>query len=186
MVDLVRPHARFHASFLDALDEFTAAGEERHGVATLSRPADATFPGVAFTREGLQDPAQFGRFVAWRLADERPESPRPSGWVPCTFWWLADGDTYLGEISLRHSLDHPALLEAGGHVGYCVRPSARRRGHATDALRQVVALAGARGIPQVLVTCDSDNAGSRRVVEACGGVLEDVRAAKRRYWVAAS
>ena len=35
----------------------------------------------------------------------------------------------------------------------------------------------------MLVTCDVDNVGSRRVIEANGGVLEDVRGAKRRYWI---
>ena len=42
----------------------------------------------------------------------------------------------------------------------------------------------AEGIDPALVTCDDDNVGSARVIEANGGVLEDVRAGKRRYWVA--
>jgi predicted acetyltransferase len=33
------------------------------------------------------------------------------------------------------------------------------------------------------VTCDVDNVGSARVIEANGGVLEDVRGVKKRYWV---
>ena len=39
------------------------------------------------------------------------------------------------------------------------------------------------GIDPALVTCDDDNVGSVRVIEAAGGVLEDVRGVKRRYWV---
>lgn len=42
------------------------------------------------------------------------------------------------------------------------------------------------GIDPVLVTCDTGNAGSRRVIEAGGGVLEDERRGKLRYWVPAS
>ncbi|HYN65972.1 MAG TPA: hypothetical protein VES93_03725 [Ornithinibacter sp.] len=34
-----------------------------------------------------------------------------------------------------------------------------------------------------LVTCDVDNVGSAKVIEANGGVLEDVRGDKKRYWV---
>jgi predicted acetyltransferase len=94
---------------------------------------------------------------------------------------VADGEV-VGRISLRHVLT-PWLLEVGGHVGYAVRPSARRRGHATRALALVLPLAAARGIDPVLVTCDADNVGSRRVIEANGGVLEDRRGEKLRYWV---
>ncbi len=185
MVHLSRPHRRFQDSFLAATDEFVAAGEEQHG-GLLSMPADDHFAGVEFTRQNLADPSGFDRFVAHRLDDELPDTPRPTGWVPCTFLWMSDGpgsDQFLGSIALRHSIDHPFLAEAGGHIGYSVRPSARRRGHATDALRQVVALAGRRGIGRVLVTCDETNVASARTIEAGGGVFEDSRQEKRRYWI---
>jgi predicted acetyltransferase len=39
------------------------------------------------------------------------------------------------------------------------------------------------GIDPALVTCDVTNIGSRKVIEANGGVLEDERGGKRRYWV---
>jgi predicted acetyltransferase len=57
---------------------------------------------------------------------------------------------------------------------------------ATAALRAALPLASALGIHPVLVTCDDDNIGSARVIEANGGVLEDVRGEKRRYWIATS
>ena len=43
--------------------------------------------------------------------------------------------------------------------------------------------AAALGIDPALVTCDVDNVGSAAVIEANGGVLEDVRGTKKRYWV---
>jgi predicted acetyltransferase len=67
-----------------------------------------------------------------------------------------------------------------------VRPSRRRQGHARRALALGVRRAGELGIERVLVTCDDDNAGSRRTIERCGGVLEDVRGDKRRYWITTS
>ena len=94
----------------------------------------------------------------------------------------ADGPQVVGRISLRHELT-AWLLEVGGHIGYAVRPSARRRGHATRALALMLPVAADHGLDRVLVTCDVDNVGSRRVIEANGGVLEDVRGTKRRYWV---
>lgn len=182
MVELVPPHVRFHRSFLAAVDEFLALGEERHA-GILSLPPDKTFEGVRFTRASLEDAGEFERLVRYRLEDERPDHPRPAGWVPCTTRWMAAGAEYLGAINLRPSLNHPMLRDEGGHIGYAVRPSARRQGHARDALRQMVALAGAMGIPQVLVTCDLDNLASARTIEAGGGVYEGDSHGKRRYWI---
>lgn len=94
----------------------------------------------------------------------------------------------VGRVSIRHRLT-PLLLEIGGHVGYAVRPAFRRRGHATAMLDLSVRRLAELGVPEVLVTCDDDNRGSARVIERCGGVLEDVRPiaegvpAKRRYWI---
>lgn len=104
-----------------------------------------------------------------------------------TYWWIADGQTYLGAISLRHALND-LLLNAGGHIGYGVRPSARRRGVATWALGAVLPSARDLGLDRVLVTCADDNVPSARTIERNGGVLEDVRMTElgltRRYWIA--
>jgi predicted acetyltransferase len=93
-----------------------------------------------------------------------------------------EGSAYLGRISLRHRLTK-RLLEVGGHIGYDVRPSARRQGHATAMLRAVLPLARAMGIDPALLTCDIDNVGSRRVIEANGGVFENELYGKFRFWV---
>jgi len=70
-----------------------------------------------------------------------------------------------------------------------VLPQHRRRGCATEILRQSLIIARAEGVDRVLVTCDEDNAGSRIVIESCGGQLESVVNSpdggppKRRYWI---
>ena len=79
---------------------------------------------------------------------------------------------------------HPRVGPGGLEIGYWVRASEVRRGIATEALRLVLPECRALGIDPALLTCDTDNAGSARVIEANGGVLEDVRSGKRRYWVA--
>lgn len=186
MVLLATPDVRFHRSFLASADEFRAAGEWQHD-GIVNWPAEGDFPGVVFTREGLEDPAEFARFVANRVGDAEPGSLRPPGWTPATYWWMEPSDhrdEFVGAISLRHSIEHPMLASVGGHVGYGVRPSARRRGYASDALRQVIPLAGARGIPRLLVTCDLDNVASARTIEANGGTFEGELRGKRRYWIA--
>jgi predicted acetyltransferase len=184
MIRLERPHARFHRSYLEAHDEFN--GQQRDGDGDWVEAADAGgYPGITWTSVELADLEGFARFVRWRLDRADAASSRPTGHVPCTFFWIeddADPDTYLGSISVRHGLT-PFLLEVGGHIGYSVRPSARRRGVATQALRLVLPHAADLGIDPALLTCDVDNVASARVIEANGGVLEDVRGDKKRYWV---
>ncbi|MBM6402812.1 GNAT family N-acetyltransferase [Phycicoccus sp. CSK15P-2] len=187
MITLVRPDARLRDSYLAAHDEFVAIGEElRDGDGDWVEEADeGGFAGVAFTREELETPEGFERLAAHRRDQSLEDHPRPTGHVPCTFLWMVDDaapSTYLGSLAVRHRLT-PFLLEAGGHVGYSVRPSARRRHVATDALRLALPVCAGLGIDRALVTCDDDNVGSARVIEANGGVLEDVRGDKRRYWV---
>ena len=53
-------------------------------------------------------------------------------------------------------------------------------------LAAALPLARAQGIDPALVTCDESNAGSRRVIEANGGVLEDKRGSELRFWVPTS
>jgi predicted acetyltransferase len=105
--------------------------------------------------------------------------------VPCTTLWWVDGDDYLGRLAIRHRLTD-FLREVGGHIGYDVRPSRRREGHASAMLQQSLPWARELGIDRALVTCDLDNVGSIRVIENAGGELEDVRGNKRRYWVPTS
>lgn len=182
MTRLVRPHSRYQRSYLAASDEFAETGEQRDGDGLWAEEPEGDYAGFAFTRDSLEDPAEFERFVARRVASARPDAPRKPGWVPCTFLWMVEDGEYVGSLSLRHELSD-FLLQEGGHIGYSVRPSARRRGHATEALRQAIPLGAARGIPRLLVTCAEDNAGSRAVIEANGAAYEDSRNGTRRYWI---
>jgi len=132
--------------------------------------------------EAWSSDESFRAFAQEVRAQRLEETPRPEGYVPDTELWWVDGDEFLGRIGIRHRLT-PALLETGGHIGYDVRPSARRRGHATAMLREALIVARGLGIETALVTCDVDNIGSRAVIELNGGVLEDEREGKLRFWV---
>ena len=127
----------------------------------------------------------FRSFVDEVRAQRLEETPRPAGYVPSTELWWVEDDEFLGRICVRHRLT-PALLEMGGHIGYDVRRSARRRGHATAMLHAALGIAHEMGIDSALVTCDVGNVGSRTVIELNGGVLEDEREGKLRFWVPTS
>lgn len=169
MPHLIAPDVRYHSTWLEGSAEFDGAHRDGGGAEDWSL-------------EELRDAESFGRFVEARLLDALPESPRKPGYVPCTYLWIMDGGTFLGSLAIRHVLND-FLLNEGGHIGYSVRPSARRRGHAAAALADALPLARDLGIARVLLTCDEDNAGSRATIEKNGGVYEDSRNGKRRYWI---
>lgn len=179
MPRLIAPNARLRASFAAAMDEFRTEGrglaDDRSIIGRYLRD-DA---------EATRSDAAFQAFVDSVRAERLEETPRPEGYVPDTELWWVEGDEFLGRIGVRHRLT-PTLLEMGGHIGYDVRPSARRRGHATEMLRQALEVARGLDIDPALVTCDVDNVGSRIVIERNGGVLEDERAGKLRFWVPTS
>jgi predicted acetyltransferase len=179
MPELIPPVARVRLSYLEAVQEFLSEGR--------GAPSDRTMLGRELQKYGATwaAPAGFAAYVEAIKADALPETPRPAGIVPSTTLWYVDGDEYLGRLSIRHELTE-FLLEQGGHIGYDVRPSARRRGHATAMLKAALPVTHALGIDPVLVTCDVDNVASRKVIEAGGGVLEDERVGKLRFWVPTS
>lgn len=166
---LVRPDARYRKTYLDALREFHAEGMLRD-------------------QDEKRLAADFARFVRELLSEADAAKCAP-GRVPCSTFWLVDGEDFIGRVSLRHTLND-WLLQFGGHIGYGIRPSQRRQGYGTEGLRRVLPHAKALGLTRVLVTCDADNVGSRKIIEANGGVFENEipqggkAAPKRRYWIA--
>ena len=180
---LVPPDVRYHASFLEAVEEFTQSqGEDVRfaGLGVLAAVGD--FPGEFFTAEELLQEPTFSAYVERLHEVGQPHTPLPPEIVPSTTLWWVEGDDYLGRLSIRHRLTQ-WLFDFGGHIGYAVRPSKRGQGHATAMLAASLPWAAELGIDPVLVTCDDTNNASRRVIEVNGGVLDDQRKEKLRYWI---
>ena len=178
---LVAPAAACRASFLEALAEYHAEG--RHFELPADRLADPAELAlyIAALGDGVARPGEPDFYLA-ALRGEAPPKPFPDGYVPQGVWWWVAGDKYLGRAAIRHRLT-PHLLVEGGHVGYEVRPSARRRGHATAMFAAALPLAAALGIDPAHVDCDADNVASRKVIESNGGRLERVEAGSCYYLV---
>jgi predicted acetyltransferase len=172
MPALVTPDVRLKSSFLAAMAEFADEGRAGDG-SGIGRDL-AEWTGRWESNEG------FAAYVAERTAErDRVEDP---DWVLCTNLWWVDSEEYVGRMSIRHELND-WLAEVGGHIGYDVRRSRRREGHATAMLAAALPVARDLGVEKALLTCDVDNVASRRVIEHNGGVLEGERNGKLRYWV---
>jgi predicted acetyltransferase len=151
MPHFARPSKRYIQSFIAATREFHAEGRYQE-----------------LDIHALEQ--HFGGFVRRWL--EREHTPRP-GMVLESLYWLVEGDEFLGRVSIRHELT-PTLLRFGGHIGYEVRPTQRCKGYGTACLRLALPEARRLGLRRVLVTCDTTNIGSRKIIEANGGQLQDV------------
>ncbi len=156
-------------------------------------------------REFEQEPGHIHASAMW-LLDREPETSReycaeliaaieanadasrvqPVGIVPADTYWVtdqvSDRTVVVGFLQLRHTLND-RLREIGGHIGYSIAPSHRRRGHAARALRLALTRAHELRLVRALVTCHDDNPASARTIESAGGVLEDTRSGVHRYWI---
>jgi predicted acetyltransferase len=143
--------------------------------------------------DGFTFGLDLGPGMAWdtylkTLGEQRAGVNLPADRVPAAFLVADVAGEIVGRASIRYSLND-FLAREGGHIGYCVLPAHRRRGYATEILRQSLIIARANGVGRVLVICDEDNAGSRGAIETCGGQLESIAGIAasapriRRYWI---
>lgn len=112
----------------------------------------------------------------------------PEGYVREDFYLCYEDSALIGVFSLKFELT-PFLFNYGGHIGYAVRPSQRKRGLATEILREGVILARSAGFKRLLLVCDDDNIASEKVILKNGGQYEntlfdpDEQVFVKRYWI---
>lgn len=152
-------------------------GPEIYAMLQEIGPGENGFQNGAF---GI-DPADWPIWLASRVDMARGIGLKP-GKVPMTTCWLLVDGHPVGLSKLRHRLTE-ALLRRGGHIGYCIRPSARGRGYGNQILRLTLQQGMSMGIARFLITCDETNIPSRKVIEWSGGVLEDITEGECRYWI---
>ncbi len=160
MPDLIAPTTTLHTAWLEAHEEW-GPGLHEDGF------------GLTATDE-VRTPPGFATWVANLNA-----SPQ----AICR--WIVEDGSVLGGIALRH-VDTDYTTWAG-HIGFGIRPSARRRGLATWALTHILTEARTRGMNRVLVVCAPGNIASAKTIESAGGVFEEIRETPygpvRRFWI---
>jgi predicted acetyltransferase len=165
---LIEPTAQYKDQIIDAVQEFQSEGRLLdYDVQRLRR----NFANYLRNTQNQKDPLRIG-----------------PGRVSTTDFWLIDGDEVVGRLSLRHELND-FLLKVAGHIGYVIRPSRRCQGYGKEILHLGLEQARLIGLKRVLVTCDENNIGSKKVIESNGGKFENAVVVngspimKLRYWI---
>lgn len=127
-------------------------------------------------------------YESWLKVITLAQTVAQPGFVTGSVYFAFVNDKLVGTIAIRHYLNE-SLMKAGGHIGYGVRPSERRKGYANEML--VLALEKCRelGMDRVLITCYKDNIGSAKTIIKNGGILENEYTGEntgniiQRYWI---
>jgi len=173
MIELIDPNIKYKESFVKALSEGlgeTKASEKSIKLADsdfeeyFKRMNDLTIPAI------LPDGTKFQRVPQIRL-------------------WLVDDTNFLGHISIRPNLNEH-LMKRGGHIGYGVAKSERRKGYGTLMLKMtLMTIIKKMELGRVLITCSDKNIGSIKIIETNGGILENkihidgLEELQHRYWI---
>jgi predicted acetyltransferase len=168
-IKLIEPTVELKTTFLAMVEEHIAIDEHK-------------------TWQYDQAVEDFAKYVQDRL-DWKEGKSLPEGWIPAsTFWLVRNKNVILGTSSLRHKLTKH-LRNIGGHIGYNIRPSERRKGYGTLILALTLEKARELGLTRILVTCDEDNIASAKIIEKNGGKLKNIyvnkelKQPKRQYWI---
>lgn len=169
---LIRPTSAYADQIVEFRQEFLAADSSMDGTGPLRR---------------MEDPEAY---IVRCVQGEDPNLV-PANRVPATqllFIRKAD-DKLVGMIQVRHYFND--LLEKyGGHIGYSVRPSERRKGYAKEMLKSALPFCKEIGLEKVLITCIDGNTGSEKTILANGGVYESTvyepneQVYLKRFWIA--
>ena len=170
MPELILPTTHLYAAFLECRHDWGPGLHEDGFGLTADDDVDSPEGFATWMHQQLRLTHGAGE----PCPDEQHSSPR----------WIVEDGRVLGGIALRHKFD-----DALGHIGYGVRPSARRRGLASWALGEMLREARTTlRLDRVLIPCLADNVASARTIEHNGGVLESIRDFEhfsvRRYWIA--
>lgn len=124
-----------------------------------------------------------------RIQQESQGIDLKDGRVASTVYFLMNDNRILAHIAIRHSIDNDFLRLYGGHIGYGVRPSERKKGYATVMLHLALIKCRDLGIENVMITCKESNIASAKTIENNFGVqkdliyIEEENSNFKKYWI---
>ncbi|AIM17849.1 MULTISPECIES: GNAT family N-acetyltransferase [Neobacillus] len=166
---LIRPSMDYESEYLAFYKEWKESGE-------------VMIPWVI-----SEDRSNFQAMIQFLLDSEQGKNI-PSNWVPSsTFWLVNENKKVIGVVNIRHQLTE-SLFNSGGHIGYGIRPSERRKGYATKLLSLSLEKAKELALEKVLLVCDAKNIGSEKTILKNGGIpdtdfMKEDGTILKRYWI---
>jgi predicted acetyltransferase len=168
---LIFPSKEYEKKAFEYVQEFIGFNSEINGTGGLDR---------------------YDNYDEWLLKVKRDlDLPNiPEGRVPANtyFFVRTSDDKIIGMINIRHKLNE-FLFNEGGHIGYSIRPTERKKGHATLMLKLGLEKCKELNLNKVLITCDKINAASAKVIQNNNGILENEVYSEtfseviQRYWI---
>lgn len=178
------------------------------GYGVMSNSVELAKPSAAYKREYLsfyedwmsveqditpwvvrKDPSDFDSMIEFLYAEDTEEKLQNKSFVPHSTYWLIDSHSkkVMGAVNIRHRLNEK-LLNSGGHIGYGIRPSERRKGYASVLLALTLEITRDMGLNKVLLVCDKGNLASEKTILKNGGQFESEYVEEngnvvRRFWI---
>ena len=150
---------------------------------------DAGNPDIWAGYSKMQEYENFNEWLKEVEKNLNKETVDPGRVQAAVYFSVRQSDNKIvGIINIRYELNQ-ILLQHGGHIGYAIRATERRKGYGHTQLALGLEKCKNLSIDKVLVTCREKNLGSEKTIKSCGGVLEDIRYCKdendnfKRYWI---
>lgn len=168
---LVLPSKEYEKQAAEYIQEFSEYNSEINGTGGLQR---------------------YDNYDEWllKIARDMNLSISVQGRVPAsTYFFIRISDNkIIGMINIRHKLNE-FLSSEGGHLGYSIRPTERKKDYATLMLDLGLQKCKELNISNFLLTCDKTNVTSSKVIKKNNGVLENEIYSEtfsqiiQRYWI---
>ena len=144
---------------LEYIEEFYEYGSQIHGTGSLDRE--------------LKKGKTYEEWLSNNIKLHDENYALEKGLVPSyTYFFVREDDNKIvGMIDLRLGLNE-YLRNFGGHIGYSIRPTERKKGYNKINLYLVLQEAQRYNLDEVLIICADYNDGSRKTILSLGGKFE--------------